>query len=159
MSDTHAAHKNRFLSTQSVLGLPTSCGYLVFDELLVGTFEEAFTGRRTLLYSFLFRYTPLLFLIYLKKKREKKVPIWSLVFFPYRRSWSLRRFYFLNIIQPQLAFVPNTLGLTIQTLIAPTLCVVRIGLPTSYVQGVALSLVHCRPHYKYPQSHWQTHSL
>ena len=55
VSDTHAAHKNRFLSTQSVLGLPIGRGYLVFDELLVGTFEEAFTGRRTLLHSFSFR--------------------------------------------------------------------------------------------------------
>jgi hypothetical protein len=61
VSDTHAAHKNRFLATQSVLGLLTSRGYSVFETFTVGTFEEAFTGRRTLLHSFLFRYTPLQF--------------------------------------------------------------------------------------------------
>jgi hypothetical protein len=58
VSDTHAAYKNRFLATQSVLGLPTSRGYLVFDELLVGTFEEAFIGRQTLFHSFSFRLQP-----------------------------------------------------------------------------------------------------
>jgi hypothetical protein len=82
VSDTHAAYKNRFLSTQSVFGFTNSRGYSVFcDEFAGGTLEKEFNGRRLFFIPFFSphftptRYPPIFSLVCCltqkKKEREK----------------------------------------------------------------------------------------